>query len=357
MKRIQNLLPLLASKGIDGLLVTNVSNVRYLSGFTGEAAHLVVSAKGCYFFTDPRYTEQALKECHKEIQVMNWVENQRCGIPSYAFALEHLQIRALGFESSYLSHSAFAKLQEGLKPYDLMPTESLVETLRRVKDAEEISHLRTAAQISDRALELALPHIKAGISELELTAQLEYYLKTNGAEGLSFDSIILAGKKTSLLHGQPGKETIEKGDFILFDFGALYKSYHADISRTFILGEPSAKQREVYDLIQRAQWSAIETLKAGVSGTVPDQKVRETLSPQYIDYYYQGLGHGTGLDVHEAPNLSQSSLDTLEAGMVLTVEPGIYIPDWGGLRIEDSVLVTETGFESLNQFSRDLISL
>ncbi len=357
MKRIQNLLPLLSTKGIDALLVTSVPNVNYLSGFTGESAHLIVSAKGCYFFTDPRYTEQAAKECHKEIRVLNWIENKRCGTESYHFAGMQSGFKTLGFESNALSHAAYAKLVSEMSQYDLIPTEGLVETLRRVKDAEEVENLRTAAQISDRALELTLPLIKAGVSELELTAHLEFHLKTNGAEGLSFDSIILGGKKTSLLHGQPGKETVEKGDFILFDFGALYKGYHADISRTVILGSPSPKQREVYDLIQSAQWEAIKSLKPGASGTTPDQKVREIITNQYIDYYYQGLGHGTGLEVHEAPNLSQSSVDTLEAGMVLTVEPGIYIPDWGGLRIEDSVLITETGFESLNQFSRDLIEL
>ncbi len=357
MNRIQNLLPILADKGIDALLVTNVPNINYLSGFTGEAAHLIVSAKGCYFFTDPRYTEQAAKECHNDIQVLNWIENQRCGVASYAFAAKNLNIKTLGFESNFLSHSAYSKLKSGLSAYEIVPTEGLVEMLRRIKDSEEIHNLRTAAQISDRALTLTLPQIKAGMSELEITAHLEFHLKTNGAEGLSFDSIILAGKKTSLLHGQPGKETVKEGDFILFDFGAMYKGYHADISRTVVLGSPNPKQREVYELIQIAQWEAIKTLKPSVHGTTPDQKVREIITSQYIDYYYQGLGHGTGLEVHEAPNLSQTSVDTLEAGMVLTIEPGIYIPDWGGLRIEDSVLITETGFESLNQFNRDLIQL
>lgn len=357
MKRIHALIKQLEFQGLDALLVTTVPNVTYLSNFTGEAAHLIVSAKGCFFFTDPRYTEQAAMQCHSDITVLNWIDNKRAGVESYQYALTQLGIKELAFESTNLSHAAFSLIQSELKNTELIPTENLVEQLRRVKDPEEIQNLRTAAEISDHALELTLPYLKIGTPEMTIVAQLEYFLKTNGADSLSFDTMVLSGKKTSLLHGQPGSKVLENGDFVLFDFGATYKGYHADISRTFIMGSANAKQREIYDLIQRAEMQSIQTIKPNISGTIPDAKVREILKGDYLPYYYQGLGHGTGLEVHEGVRLSETTTDILEVGMVLTVEPGIYIPDWGGMRIEDSVVVTETGVDLLNQFPRDLMIL
>lgn len=366
IKRIKALLESLSPEGLDGLLITAVPNVTYLSNFTGEAAHLIVSAKGCYFFTDPRYTEQASTECHPEIEVFNWIENKRIGIESYQLACKQLGIKRLGFESNHMNHGTFKKLQEGLAETEFVPTENLVENLRRIKDEDEIHRLRTAAEISDRALELTLPFIRAGISEMALTAQLEYFMKTNGAEGLSFDTMVLSGKKTSLLHGQPGSKVLEKGDFVLFDFGAIYKGYHADISRTFVIGSADSKQRSLYEQIQKAEMDSIMTIRPGVLATVPDAKVREILSEAFLPFYYQGLGHGTGLEglghgtgleVHEGVSLSQTSVDTLQKNMVLTVEPGVYIPDWGGMRIEDSIVVTENGIDLLNKFPRELMCL
>lgn len=357
MKRINALLALFEDKGIDGLLVTNVHNVRYLSSFTGDSSHLIVSKKGCIFFTDPRYTEQAQQECPSEIQVLNWIEDKRMDCLSYAHAVKSLGITVLGFESAHLSYAAHQSIAQGLSSTELKPVTDLVETLRTIKDTDEINCLKTAAEISDRALELTLPHIQVGITEMQLVAQLEFYLKANGAEGLSFDTMILSGKKTSLLHGHPGNKVLEHGDFLLFDFGAVYKGYHADISRTFIVGTASAKQREIYDQIQRAEMSAVQSIKPGLSATVPDAKVREIISENYIPYYYPGLGHGTGLEVHEGVRLSEKTQDILAEGMVLTVEPGIYIPDWGGMRIEDSVVVTKDGVQSLNQFPRELMCL
>lgn len=357
MKRIEALLPHLDANEVDGLLVTNVHNVSYLSGFTGDSSHLIVSRKGCILFTDPRYTEQASQECPSDIQVKLWVDNKRTDCRSYKYAVEALGIKTLGFESNPLSHNAYSALSEGLDGVFLKATVNLVETLRSIKDETEIACLKTAAEISDLALERTLPFIKAGVSEMQLVAQLEYQLKTNGAEGLSFDTMVLSGKKTSLLHGHPGSKVLENGDFILFDFGAVYKGYHADISRTFILGKANDTQRAIYAQIQNAEHAGVQAIKPGVSGKVPDAAVRACISELYLPYYYPGLGHGTGLEVHEGVRLSHESEDTLAVGQVLTVEPGIYIPDWGGMRIEDSVVVTANGVVSLNQFPRDLMCL
>lgn len=357
MKRIEKLIELMKERDIDGFLVSNESNVKYLSGFTGDSSFLIISSNGCMFFTDGRYTEQAEKECHKGIEVIKWLENRRNGVPSYLHAVKNFGIKRLGFESNKMPYSTYKTLNEGISEVEFVEANGIIETLRMIKDEEEIKNLRIASQISDRALELTLPYIKAGISEMELTARLEYNLKTNGAHNLSFDSIILSGAKTSLLHGHPSDKKLENGDYILFDFGALYNGYHADMSRTVVLGNASNKQKELYNIIQTAQMESIKTLKSGITGKFPDDKIREIIPQEYIPYYYTGLGHGVGLDIHEDPFLSQTSEVLLKSNMVVTIEPGIYIPSWGGLRIEDTVVITENSYEILTNFSRDLIIL
>lgn len=357
MKRIKKLLQIMKEKEVDGFLVSSESNVTYLSGFTGDSSYLVVSSKGCAFFTDGRYTEQAENQCHKEIEVIKWLENKRNGVKSYSHAVKAFGIKRLAFEGAQMPYSTYESLNNGLDGVELVPLSGIIEEIRMIKDKEEIEALKIACQISDKALELTVPYIKPGVTEMELVARLEYNLKSNGAEGLSFDTMVLSGTKTSLLHGHPDSKKLENGDFILFDFGALYKGYHADISRTFVLGNVNDKQKELYEIIQRAEMEGIKSLKAGISGQVPDQKVREFIPEEYIPYYYPGLGHGVGLQVHESPNLSHDSKSQLEKNVVLTVEPGIYIPGWGGLRIEDTVLVTEDSYEILNEFPRDLTIL
>jgi Xaa-Pro aminopeptidase len=256
-----------------------------------------------------------------------------------------------------VSFSSYINLKSGLNKFELIPTSGLVEQLRLIKSDEEIELLKKASEISDKALEATIPCIKPGITEIELLAQLEYNIKTNGADALSFDTMVLSGAKTSLLHGKADHKTIVKGDFILFDFGALYKGYHADISRTFVLGTPNEQQKEMYEIIQRAQENACKSIKPNISGNIPDSEVRNVIPEKYIKYYYPGLGHGVGLQIHEDPFIKNTSDFIFKENMTLTIEPGIYIPNFGGLRIEDTIVVTKTGCESLNKFPRDLICL
>lgn len=357
MKRINKLRKILRESNLESFLVTDEANITYLTGFKGDSSRLVVSEKDCYFLTDGRYTEQAKNECFPEIKIVKWIKDIRYGLETYSYILSELQVGKLGFESDVVSFSVYNFLKNGLKNIDLVPVQGLVEQLRLIKDKEEIGFLRKACEISDKALELTVSEIKLGMKEIDVLALLEYNLKTNGADDLSFDTMVLSGSKTSLLHGKAGQKKIEKGDFILFDFGALYNGYHADISRAFIMGAATEKQKELYDIIQRAQYNACMSIKDGVHGKVPDTEVRNVIPDQYIDYYYPGLGHGVGLVIHEDPFIKNTCDFVYKEGMTLTIEPGVYVPGWGGMRIEDTLVVTKNGVEILNKFPRDLIIL
>jgi Xaa-Pro aminopeptidase len=344
-------------KELDGFFTSSVANITYLTGFTGDSSRLLVSKKKTILITDGRYTEQARSECPESIEVVKWIDNKRYARDTYKPLIEKCNIRNLALESKVLTYSEYETLRQSLGNTILWPMDGLIEKLRTLKDAQEIEYLRTACEISDRALELTLPYIKQGITELELTAQLEYQLKMNGAENLSFDSLILSGARTSLLHGKPSSKRLESGDLVLFDFGALYKGYHADISRTFVLGKASEKQKEVYSIIQQAQRKAVESLRAGVTAKTPDAVVRSVIPEHYLEYYYPGLGHGVGLEIHETPFLGKDTPGELDMNTAITIEPGIYIPSWGGIRIEDTVVVRQDNADSLSKFPRELMEM
>lgn len=357
MNRIKVLLKAMQEKNMDGYLITSESNVSYLSNFTGDASVLLISSTGCVLLTDGRYTEQARKECFSEIEVVKWVGDKRQGSESYNQYCNQFGIKILGVEGDHISQNLYKKIELGLSKVSLVTVDGLIEKQRMIKDDDEINNLKIASEISDRALELTLPYVKVGVTEMEIIARLEYNLKSNGGQGLSFDSMVLSGAKTSLLHGNPDQKIIEDGDFVLFDFGALYKGYHADMSRTFVMGQANEKQKKIYTMVKEAQRSAVESLKDGILGSLPDTRVRDLITKDYIEYYYPGLGHGLGLQVHEKPFLGQDCDMTIKENMTLTIEPGIYIPGWGGLRIEDTVLVKKDTFETLNKFNRELMIL
>ena len=352
MDRIRKTLQLLTEKNIDALFISSESNVNYLSGFTGNDSRLLISDQKYFLLTDRRYIEQAEKECHKDITVFEWINDKRYNSSTYDFLIKLLQIKNIGFESNHLTFQEYSEIN-GNK----VPTQNLVEQIRLIKSQDEIENLRKASQISDKALENTLSSIKEGVMEIDIVAELEYNLKKCGADNLSFETMVLSGKRTSLLHGKPSKKCIEKGDLILFDFGALYKGYHADISRSFVFGQANDQQREIYDCINNAGKLAINSIKEGVEGKEIAEMVRKQIPSEYLEYYYPGIGHGVGLDIHENPFIKDDASFTFQSGMVITMEPGIYIPEWGGLRIEDTLLVTKDGCEPLNLFERNLIEL
>ena len=336
------------SLDLDGMLIFSEPNISYLTGFTGSSSRLLISNKGCVFLTDGRYTEQASSEIHEEIEVFKWINDHRYGEETYQKFTDKFRITSLGFESDVMTHAIHQKFVKGVQ-VDMIPTSGLVEEQRKIKDEGEISLLREACKISDKALELTLPFIKEGITERELAARLEFNMKMEGADDISFETIILAGKRTSLLHGDPGDAKLKRGDFVQCDFGALYHGYHADMSRTFVIGKASEEQKDFYRIMQSAEMEAVKSLQSGLDGNIPDNVVRNTVPDKYINHYYPGLGHGVGLEIHEAPFIKNTSNFTFQSGMVVTIEPGVYIPGWGGMRIEDTVLVTEEGYEILTQ--------
>lgn len=356
MNRIKKLQKTMEARGLDSMLIISIPNITYLTGFTGDASRFIVSKNGCAFLTDGRYTEQAANEIHEEIQIFKWINDHRYGAETYQKFIDEFEISTMGFESDVMTHAIHQKFENEVK-VTLVPTTGLVEQQRMIKDSGEIDFLRTACRISDKALELTVPFIKEGITERELAARLEFNMKMEGADDISFETIILAGKRTSLLHGSPGDTQLQQGDFVQFDFGALYKGYHADMSRTFIIGKASNEQKEFYSIMQDAEMGAVKTLKDGVVGDHPDAIVRSIIPDKYIEHYYPGLGHGVGLVIHEEPFMKNTSNFILKSGMVVTIEPGVYIPGWGGMRIEDSVLVKDDGYEILTHFPRELMEL
>lgn len=354
LNRIEKLFSNYNIQESEGILISNESNVTYLSGFTGEASYLILSKAGHVLMTDGRYDEQARRECGDHLEVTKWFEPRRPDPSTFAHYLKKFNIKTLYFNDTDLSVKHFTTISEVLDEVEMKVFNGNIHDMRSVKSTEEINLLRKACAISDEALRKTVPNIKVGMTELEVVALLEYNLKTSGAENISFDSIVLSGKKTSLPHGKPSDKVLEKGDFLQLDFGALYKGYHADMSRTFVMDQASAEQEALYENMLEATLKGTQALKSGISGQVPDQAVRACLQEHYLPYYYPGLGHGVGLDVHEDPNLSATSKHQLEANQVVTIEPGVYIPDWGGMRIEDTILITEDGFEVLTHYPREL---
>lgn len=352
----QKVLDIMEKELVDGFYITNPKNVRYVSGYTGDDSFLIITKDYKFFITDARYTEQAKNEC-PDYKIIDWRAKGKGMHETINSILENTRINKLGFESEHISHSKFINLSQNID-IELVPVVGLVEKLRRVKTKEEIVFLREACKIADRAFSRILEDIKVGITEKKLSAKLSYYLRIEGADARSLNNIFISGKRTSLLHGIPSDKKIEYGDFVLMDFGASYNGYLSDITRTVVVGKASEKQKEVYEIERKSQQDAINAIKAGISAKEPYfESLKAMEGTEYIKYHYTGIGHGIGLNVHEGPFMSPFTNDILEKDNVVTVEPGIYIPDWGGVRIEDQVLVTEEGCEMLSFSPRELITL
>lgn len=353
MERVERLVKALNSQNLDGLLITNNYNLRYMTGFTGTSGVAVVSQKEAVFITDFRYTEQA----SKQITGYRIVEHKGTIIEEIAAIVKELGIKSLGFEKDVVSYSMYEAYSKVI-PADLVGVTDLIEKIRLVKTEDELKTIKAACQIADETFEHIIQFIKPGKTELEVSNELEFYMRKLGATSSSFDTIVASGVRSALPHGVATDKIIEKGDFVTLDYGALYNGYISDMTRTVAVGEPSEQLKEIYQIVLEAELLGLEKFKPGMTGKEADAICRDYIKEHgYGDAFGHSTGHGIGLEVHEGPGLSFRSNITLEPGMVVTCEPGIYLPGIGGVRIEDDTLITETGNEKLTHAPKELIIL
>lgn len=337
-------------QGMDAFLVTSSYNLRYITGFTGTAGLALITRNDAWFITDFRYTEQA----GEQVTEFKVVQAQKGLIDEVARIAQEAAVERIAFEQDYMTFATYTVYQEKLSA-TLEPVSGVIENLRMVKSTEEVEVLKAAAKIADDAFEHICGWIKPGMTELEVSNELEFFMRSQGAASSSFDIIVASGLRSALPHGVASDKKIEQGDFITLDFGALYKGYISDITRTIAVGEPSEKLKEIYQIVLDAQVLALEKIKPGMTGIEADAIARDYIkSKGYGEAFGHSTGHGIGMEVHEAPGLSFRSETVLETGMAVTVEPGIYLPGIGGVRIEDDILITETGNERLTHSSKEL---
>lgn len=343
-------------KKAEALLITDPYNMRYISGFRGGEGMLFLTRDRRALITDSRYTEAASQETDFEVIEENR-GHRRTAILRELFS--ETGAEAAGYEDQSLRCSEFAILRNALPEVKhWIPLGGSADCLRRIKTPEELEYLRRAEAIGDEAFQALLPLLKPGMTELEAAAELEYQMKKRGAEGFSFDTIMASGIHSSMPHAIPSEKKLEAGDFITMDFGCVYRGYCSDMTRTVVLGKADEKQKEIYGIVLRAQKAALELIRAGLPGSRVDREAREIIEKAgYGDCFGHGLGHSVGLYIHEEPRLSPGDDTILEPGMIETVEPGIYVPGFGGVRIEDMVAVTEEGCENLTHSPKELMEL
>ena len=352
----QRLLEIMEKRGWDGFYICKHQSVRYVSGYTGDDSFLLITKEKRYFITDPRYTEQALMEC-PGYELVEW-RRRGCSPEesAAAIALEN-NLKSIAFEEDYITYIRYKDLRNGCSA-ELVPTTNIIEDLRSIKSEKELYYQRAACDISCRAFEKIIQDIRVGITEKELAALLSYYMVIEGADTQPYGNILISGVRTSLLHGKPSSKAIEYGDFVLMDYGCQYNGYMSDMTRTVVVGKASAKQREVYDLEYRMVQESLKAIKEGVRvKDVYAASIMPIEGTEYFEYHYHGIGHGIGLFVHEIPFIGPRHEYVLKENQVVTIEPGIYIPGWGGVRIEDQVIITKDGYENLVSAPKELIEL
>ncbi|OEH94478.1 M24 family metallopeptidase [Bacillus solimangrovi] len=353
MERLQKFRDQFATLHVDGLLITSEKNRRYMTGFTGSAGVVLISADRAAFITDFRYMEQA----DKQVKGFEIVQHKGTIQDEVAKVAKDMGIEKLGFEQEHLTFAQFRTYEENISS-DLVPISGAVEKLRLIKSEDEVAIIQDAVNIADAAFEHILTFIRPGLTELEVSNELEFFMRKQGATSSSFDIIVASGHRSALPHGVASDKKIESGELVTLDFGALYKGYVSDITRTIAVGEVEPKLKEIYDVVLQAQLRGVNHTKAGMTGIEADALTRDYIKEKgYGQYFGHSTGHGIGLDVHEAPSLSFKSNTVLEPGMVVTVEPGIYISGLGGVRIEDDIVITDSGNKILSKSSKELITL
>ncbi len=343
----------ISAEEVDAVLIRKTANLFYFSGFRGDSAVLIVGKNFCKLITDGRYTEQAEKQT-KNFEIVKHTEGLFKKIEE---EVKNLKIKKLGFEGKVLTFAEYSHLKENLPEVELKSVE--LDELRQIKDAAEIELIKTACEIGDRAFAEILNFIKVGRTEFEIAAELEYFMRKFGAEKNSFDTIVASGVRGSLPHGVASDKKISAGEFVTMDFGSIFGGYCSDMTRTIFVGKASENQRKLYGAVLDAQLHGLEVIKVGKGGKEIDAAVRTKLEQAGLgEYFSHALGHSLGIEIHEEPRLSKlSKCESLQENMIVTDEPGVYIPNVGGIRIEDTVLVTKSGAETLTRSPKNLIEL
>ncbi len=341
----------MAASGVSALVVSDLTNVQWLTGFTGSSGNVLVTEKDAVFLTDGRYTIQAGSEV-KEMPVAIYKRPQSMD----GFVAHHAKefaVNSLGFEQS-VSYGAWQSLKGAMNGTALEVAPDLVRALRMIKTSAEVEKIKAACGITDACLTHVSRMIQVGVCEYDLQLDIEFFIKKQGAE-IAFTPIAVSGANSARPHGHATEKRLERGDFVTLDLGAKLNGYCSDITRTFVVGGASKRHQDIYAAVLESESTAIGAAKVGITGIALDQVARDSLAKRgLVEYFVHGLGHGLGRDVHDPGNLSQSSKDTLEAGQVWTIEPGVYLEGFGGVRIEDDILVTPTGPEVLTKFPKEL---
>ncbi|AUJ26294.1 M24 family metallopeptidase [Virgibacillus dokdonensis] len=353
MSKLTKLRQALEAKELDGILISSGINRRYMTGFTGTAGVALVSLTDARFITDFRYTNQA----NEQIADFTVVEHKQGLKEEIKHQLKSMGIKKLGFEQDHVTYSEYTTFKDTFE-VELTPVNNMVESLRLFKTNDELGIMKKAAKIADDAFDHIQSYIKPGVREIDISNELEFFMRKQGATSSSFDIIVASGYRSALPHGVASDKKIQSGELVTMDYGALYQGYCSDITRTVAVGEINDQLHSIYHIVLEAQLRGVTAIKPGVTGKEADAATRDYIKENgYGEFFGHSTGHGLGMEVHEAPSLSFKSEKPLEKGMVVTVEPGIYIPEVGGCRIEDDVVLTETGNERLTLAPKELIQL
>ncbi|WP_430612010.1 M24 family metallopeptidase [Enterococcus sp. DIV0876] len=354
MLRVEKLRETMRKGSIDGFLITSPYNLRYLTNFTGTTGLAVITLTKAFFVTDFRYTEQAAAQAvGYEI-----VKNSGPIFDEVATICKNEDINVLAFEESHVSFAEYSVLEDLIEEASLAPISGMIENLREVKDESEIALIQQACHIADQGFEHILKMIRPGMTEIEVANQLDFFMRSLGATSVSFDTIVASGLRSAMPHGVASKKVIEQGDLITLDFGCYYQGYVSDMTRTFAVGDPGDQLKDIYKIVLEAQEKVLAAAKPGMTGIELDAVARDHIASYgYGEAFGHSTGHGIGLEIHEGPNVSFRADKPFVVGNVITDEPGIYLPGIGGVRIEDDLLITETGNKVLTHAPKELIIL
>lgn len=352
-KRQGTLRKSLLEQKVDAFVISKPENTFYLSGFSGTTADLLISKDKAVLVTDFRYCERAKEEVSEAE-----IETSPDILDKLEKTVKSLGLKSVAVETHFLTHDIYEELKAKLAPIAMRSASKAVEQLREIKDEEELLLMTESAKISSAAFSHIFPFIKPGVTEEEVAVELLTFLYGHGAEKMAFEVIVASGIRSAMPHAKTSQKRISSGDFVTIDLGVVYKGYYSDMARTVVVGKASDKQREIYELVKTAQARALKEVKAEKTGAEINQICRDFFAEAgQAEYFLHNLGHGVGLEVHERPLLSAKEKDALKEGMVFTVEPGLYIGGFGGVRIEDMVVLKEEGPEILTKYSRELIEL